>query len=74
MRKIMAVGAILVLIGVLGFAIPYFTTSHTSDVAQVGDMKLQTTESTGHAIPPMAAGAALVLGVLMLGVGLYKKA
>ncbi len=74
MRKIMAAGAILALLGVLGFAIPYFTTSQTRDVAQVGDVKLQTTGSTGHSIPPMAAGAALVFGMLMLGAGIYKRA
>jgi hypothetical protein len=73
MRKIMVAGAILLVLGILGFAIPYFTTSQTKNVAQLGDLKLQTTESTGHAVPPMVAGAAVVLGVLLLGAGLYKK-
>jgi hypothetical protein len=38
-------GVILVVIGLLGFAVPYFTTSQTKDVAAIGDLKLQTTES-----------------------------
>ena len=46
MRKLMATGAILVVLGVIGLAIPYFTTSQTKDIARVGDIKLQTTEST----------------------------
>ena len=74
MSKLMAVGAILVLLGVLGLAIPYFTTSETTDVAKVGDLKLQTTDSTTHFIPPMAAGGVLILGVVLLGAGFFKRA
>jgi hypothetical protein len=74
MSKLMAVGAVLVLLGVLGLAVPYFTTSETKDVARVGDLKLQATERTSHAIPPMAAGGVLVLGVVLLGAGFFRKA
>lgn len=74
MSKLMTVGAILVLLGVLGLAVPYFTTSETKDVAKVGDFKLQTTESTSHSIPPAAAGGVLILGGLLLGAAFFKKA
>lgn len=74
MSKLMAVGAVLVLLGVLGLAVPYFTTSETKDLAKVGDLKLQTTESTSHAIPPVAAGGVLVLGAVLLGAGFFRKA
>jgi hypothetical protein len=74
MSKLMAAGAVLILVGVLGLAIPYFTTSETKDVAKVGDLKLQTTESTSHWIPPVAAGGVLILGVVLLGSGFFKKA
>ncbi len=74
MRKLMAVGAILVILGVMGLAIPYFTTSETKDVAKVGDLKLQTTERTSHAIPPLAAGGVLAVGVVLLGAGFFRKA
>ncbi|MDR3518116.1 MAG: hypothetical protein P4M00_20135 [Azospirillaceae bacterium] len=74
MSKLMAAGTVLVLLGILGFAIPYFTTSDTREVARVGDLKLQTTESTSHVIPPEAAGGLLVLGFIILGVGFFRKA
>lgn len=73
MSKLMAVGAVLVLLGVLGLAVPYFTTSETKDVARVGDLKLQTTEHTSYAIPPAAAGGVLLLGVVLVGAGLFRK-
>lgn len=69
----MVAGVILVLLGLLGFAIPYFTTQQTKDVAKIGDLKVQTTESTPHVIPPLVSGGALVLGVVLIGAGFYRK-
>jgi len=66
-------GVILVLLGLLGFAIPIFTTQQTKEVAKIGDLKLQTTESTAHVIPPMVSGGALVLGIVLIGAGLYTR-
>ena len=66
-------GAILVLLGLLGFAIPVFTTQQTKDVARVGDLKLQTTESTSYTVPTILSGGALVLGVVLIGAGFYRK-
>jgi len=66
-------GMILILLGVLGFAIPIFTTQQTRNVATIGDLKLQATESQSYVIPPLVAGGALVLGVVMLGAGLYRR-
>jgi hypothetical protein len=66
-------GAVLIVLGLLGFAVPMFTTEQTKDVAKVGDLKLQTTESTTHVVPSLLSGGALVLGVVLLGAGLYQK-
>ena len=66
-------GAVLVLLGLLAFAIPVFTTKQTTDVARIGDLKLQTTENKYYVIPPVVAGGALVLGVVLIGAGLYQK-
>ncbi len=73
MTGLMLGGAILVLIGLIGFAIPVFTTQQTKDVARIGDVKIQATENTAHVIPPMVAGGALVLGALLLGVGIVRR-
>lgn len=66
-------GAVLVLLGLLAFAIPAFTTQQTSDVARIGDLKLQTTESTSHVIPPLLSGGVLILGVVLICAGFYQK-
>jgi hypothetical protein len=73
MNGLMIGGAALVLLGVLGLAIPQFTTEHTKDVAKVGDLKLQTEESTPHFVPPAVSATGLVLGVVLLGAGFYRR-
>lgn len=66
-------GAVLLIVGIVGFAIPVFTTQKTEDVARIGDIKIQSTENTPHIIPPLLSGGAMALGVMLIGVGLYQK-
>jgi len=69
----MILGVVLVVAGVLGFAIPVFTTQQTRDVARIGELKIQTTEDTPHIIPPLLSGGVLMLGVILIGVSVYQK-
>jgi hypothetical protein len=64
-------GAILVLVGLIAFAIPVFTTQQTEDVVRLGDLKVQATQQTSHEIPPLVSGGALVLGVVLIGAGVW---
>jgi hypothetical protein len=73
MKPIVMVGAILVLLGLLGLAIPEFTTHETKNVVQLGDLKIQANEPTQHSIPPIASVAAIIVGAVLLGSGLYRK-
>jgi uncharacterized membrane protein len=73
MSTLMIVGALLVLLGVIGFAVPEFTTRHTENVANVGPVHVNTTEHTNHFIPPGVAGAALAVGVVLIGGGLLQR-
>jgi hypothetical protein len=66
-------GAALAILGLIGLAIPVFTTQETKEVAKIGDIKLQTTENTSHVIPPIVSGGALALGVVLVGAGLYRR-
>jgi hypothetical protein len=73
MKGLILAGAIFVALGVIGLAVPIFTTQETSDVAKIGDLKLQSTENTSHSIPPLLAGSSLILGIVMVGGGIYRK-
>ncbi len=73
MKPIVIVGAILVLLGLLGFAIPEFTTNETKNVVALGDLKIQANEPTEHSIPPIVSAAAIVVGAVLLGSGLYRS-
>jgi hypothetical protein len=69
----MIIGVVLVVAGVLGFAIPVFTTQQTKEVARIGDLTLQNTEDTSHRIPQILSGSVLVLGAILIGAGLYQR-
>lgn len=73
MKGLVIGGVVLALLGLLAFAIPVFTNQQTTDVARIGDLKLQTTETRSYVIPPFVAGGALLLGVLLIGAGFYQK-
>jgi hypothetical protein len=73
MSGLMISGAVLVLLGLFTFAIPVLTTQQTTDVARIGDFKLQTTESKIWVIPPYLSGGALLLGVVLIGAAFYQR-
>ena len=73
MNGLMMGGAVLALLGLIGLAVPVFTTQETKEVAKIGDLKLQTTENKSHVIPPILSEGALALGVALIGAGFYVR-
>jgi hypothetical protein len=73
MKSIIWFGALLAILGLVGLAVPAFTTSQTKDVAKLGDLKVQTTEKNEHVIPQTLSAGALLLGVILIGAGAYAK-
>jgi hypothetical protein len=73
MKGLVLTGAVLALLGLLGLAIPVFSTTQTKDVAKIGDLKIQANEQTSHVVPPMLAGGALVVGLVLVGAGFMKN-
>jgi hypothetical protein len=73
MNGLIAIGVVLIVAGLLGFAIPVFTTQSTETVARIGALKVQSTEDTSHRIPQILSGGVLVLGMAIVGTSLYKK-
>jgi hypothetical protein len=73
MKPLVMFGAILALLGLVGIAVPVFTTQQTKDVAKLGDLKLQANENTTHVIPPLVSEGALLIGVVMIGAGIFVR-
>jgi ABC-type dipeptide/oligopeptide/nickel transport system permease subunit len=73
MKPITWFGTLLALLGILGLAIPAFTTSRTKDVVKLGNLKIQSTEQSTHVVPPALCAGVLVLGVILIGAGLYRN-
>ena len=73
MKPIVWLGALLAFLGILGLAIPVFTTSQNREVAKLGGLKIQRTEQTTHVVPQALSAGALVLGVVLIGAGLYQR-
>lgn len=73
MKPIIILGVLLALAGLITFAVPAFTTTHTKDVAKLGDFKVQEKEQDTHVIPPLASGGLLILGAVLIGAGAFGK-
>ena len=64
---------LLLLMGILGLAIPKFTTSQTTDLASVGDVTFQNKTISHHMVSQPLTIAALLLGVALIGAGAYAR-
>jgi hypothetical protein len=73
MKPITWFGTLLALLGILGLAIPAFTTSRTKDVVKLGDLKIQSIKRYTHVVPPALCAGVLVLGGILIGAGLYRS-
>jgi len=74
MNIVVIVGALLVLVGVAGLAMPVFNTTQNQEVAHIGDLHVDAKESTTHFIPPLVSGGALALGIILVAGGLFRRA
>jgi hypothetical protein len=74
MKSITWLGAVVALFGILGLAIPVFTTSQTKDVASLGDLRIQSTEQSTHTAPMALSASGLVLGLVLLAPELIHDA
>jgi len=73
MKSITWLGAIIALLGLIGLAIPVFTTSQTKNVASLGNLKIQSTEQSTHVVPMALSASGLVLGLVLIGIGAYTR-
>ena len=73
MNRLAMSGMALVLLGILGLAIPQFTTQKTEEVARIGELKLQATDTDTHRISPYLSGGVIIIGLILVGGALLKR-
>ena len=56
------IGAVLVLLGLLGLLLGGISYNKTETVAQIGDLKMKATEKKQVAVPPLVSGMAILVG------------
>jgi hypothetical protein len=71
--NIKVIGLILIGLGILGLAVPAFTTHEDKEVLRVGDVRLNANVEETHTVPPLLAGAVLLVGGVLFGVGVRKR-
>jgi uncharacterized membrane protein HdeD (DUF308 family) len=74
MKNSLAIGVILVLLGVAILAWPVITYTDTDTVVDIGPLEV-TTEDTEHiALPPILGGVVIAAGVALLLLGGRRRA
>jgi uncharacterized membrane protein YidH (DUF202 family) len=59
-------GILLIVIGVAGLALGTFHYTQTKQIAKIGSLDLKAKEEKSVTIPPLASGAVLAVGVVLL--------
>ncbi len=73
MKSIVWFGVVLALLGIIGLAIPSFTTTQNKEVAKLGEVKVQTTEQIPHTIPQSLSLGAAALGLVLIIAGTLAR-
>jgi len=68
------VGVILIVLGIIGFAVGGITYTSQRTVVDIGPIEVQAEERERFPIAPLAAGAALVAGLVLVVVGSRRTA
>jgi hypothetical protein len=68
------IGIILIILGIVGFAIGGVTFTRERTVAEVGPLEVRAEERERFAIAPIAAGAAVVAGIVLVVIGSRRRA
>ena len=73
MKPATIVGIVLIIIGVIGFAIGGFSFTHEKQDAKIGPLNIEHKETSTVPIPPILSGIALVGGIALVIVGAKSR-
>jgi hypothetical protein len=72
MKPATIIGAVLILVGIIGFAVGGFSFTHEKQDAKVGPLDISHQQTSTVPIPPILSGIALVGGIALVAVGVKK--
>lgn len=66
------IGTILVILGLIGFVLGGFSFTESQEVLDLGDVEIEAEERRTVNIPPLASGAAVAAGLVLIVAGSMK--
>jgi len=73
MKPATIIGGILIVIGIIGFAIGGFSFTHEKQDAKIGPLSIEHKQTSTVPIPPILSGIALVGGIALVVVGAKNR-
>jgi hypothetical protein len=73
MKPATIVGIVLIIIGIVGFAIGGFSFTHEKQDAKIGPVAIEHKQTSTVPIPPILSGIALVGGIALVVVGAKSR-
>ncbi len=73
MKPATILGIVLIVIGIIGFAVGGFSFTHQKQDAKVGPLDISHQQTSTVPIPPILSGIALVGGIALVVVGTRSK-
>ncbi len=69
MKPVTVIGLVLIVIGIVGFAVGGFSFTHQKQDAKLGPIDISHKQTESVPIPPILSGIALVGGIALVVVG-----
>ncbi len=69
MKPATLIGILLILVGIIGFAVGGFSFTHEKQDAKIGPLSIEHKQTSTVPIPPILSGIALVGGIALVVVG-----
>jgi hypothetical protein len=69
MKPSTIIGILLILVGIIGFAVGGFSFTHEHQDAKIGPLNIEHKQTSTVPIPPILSGIALVGGIVLVVVG-----
>jgi hypothetical protein len=73
MKPATIIGIVLIIIGIVGFAVGGFSFTHEHQDAKVGPLDIEHKQTSTVPIPPILSGIALVGGIALVVVGAKSR-